>query len=360
MELNGTDKMETIKTNIISSSSSSSRKLTPRLRLSKTNIVVWAIHYLYLLQHVLQLNQELLSILGLVRDSVQSLGELALQGESREAGSMITLFCVWHYNIELRAEDAWRVVNEVLSYLQPCTNTCKHNDLGTHIGPLTHTETCICTYVHCHTHTHIDIHTHTHTVRHMHTFMIIITYTQSHTHVQICSNSNWFHYPSWWHVQYLFLLEQTILSRNSQQKENVFHMTPYFRQDQAHNQVGALAPGNGIQYQGLLHCKSRCDISVLQPFANSPCVAGLLTNMQWKLLASSFLHVGNHSHTHTHTDRHRMVLKTNPHHCSWPVSVKVTHQRWFDSVMTRQTAQINAIEHNQNKKREKKNTFVNG
>ena len=180
MELNGTDKMETIKTNIIISSSSS-RKLTPRLRLSKTNIVAWAIHYLYLLQHVLQLNQELLSILGLVRDAVQSLGELALQGESREAGSMITLFCVWHYNIELRAEDAWHVVNEVLSYLQACTNTCKHNDRGTHIGPLTHTETCICTYVHCHTHTH----RHTHS----HTYSQAYAYVYDHNHIHTITHT---------------------------------------------------------------------------------------------------------------------------------------------------------------------------
>lgn len=45
--------------------------------------------YLNLLKHVLELNQELLSIFSFVRDTVQGLGDLALQGQRQNAITLI-------------------------------------------------------------------------------------------------------------------------------------------------------------------------------------------------------------------------------------------------------------------------------
>ena len=130
---------------------------------------------------------------------------------------MITLFCVWHYTIELRAEDAWHIVNEVLLYLQACT----------HINSQTYA------YVYVHKH---------------------ILYTQSHTH-KYAHTQIGFTTQVDYMCRFYFYLDK--LSR-AQQNENLFRMTPSFRQDQAHNQMGALAPGSMIQYQEE------------QPFAYSP------------------------------------------------------------------------------------------
>lgn len=49
--------------------------------------------YLYLLEHVLQLNQKLLCLFSFIRDAVQSLGELALQ-RNTEGKHIIRPICV--------------------------------------------------------------------------------------------------------------------------------------------------------------------------------------------------------------------------------------------------------------------------